>query len=281
LTSAEPAPSGNYTLSYEYNLAGELTKLIDPTNAAIDYSYDALGRTTAVTGSSFGGVTQYATNLQYRAWGAMKAASYGNTHTAAALYNARLQPTHFEMPGVMAKDYQYQADGRLRYSADLLDNKLDRSYSYDHAGRIKEAFSGPFARGEADTNDRPYKEFNQYDAMDHLVNRAGRHLSHALPNAGVTDSFVNNRNPNWQYDADGRLTNGNDIQSTFDAAGRATNVVSNSGGDTRTSQFDRRRTAEQAGRSADPGRWCRPVHDDHCALLSIFNCGGQGDYRAG
>jgi YD repeat-containing protein len=233
-----PGPSGNYTLTYAYNLAGELTKLIDPTNAAIDYSYDALGRTTAVTGSSFGGVTQYATNVQYRAWGAMKAASYGNTPTTAALYNARLQPTHFEIPGVMAKDYQYNADGQLRYSANLLDNKLDRSYSYDHAGRIKEAFSGPLARGEADTNDRPYKEYSQYDAMDHLVNRAGRHWSQPLPNAGVTDSFVNNRNPNWQYDADGRLKSGSDVVSTFDAAGRATTIVSNSGGDTRTSQFD-------------------------------------------
>ncbi|HUS09877.1 MAG TPA: hypothetical protein VMZ30_05365, partial [Pyrinomonadaceae bacterium] len=133
----------------------------------------------------------------------------------------------------------YQADGRLRYSTDLLENRFDRSYSYDHAGRIKEAFSGPLARGQADTNDRPYKEYQQYDAMDHLVGRVGsRHWSHTLPNAGVTDSYVNNRNPNWQYDPDGRLTNGADIQSTFDAAGRATTVVGNAGNHTQTLGYD-------------------------------------------
>jgi YD repeat-containing protein len=230
---------GTFPIGYEYNLAGELKKITDPTGASIDYSYDMAGRTTAVTGSSFGDVTQYATNMQYRAWGGVKGMSYGNTHPASASYNSRLQPTHFEIPGIMAKDYQYQADGRLRYSADLLDNRFDRSYGYDHAGRIKEAFSGPLARGEADTNDRPYKEFNQYDAMDHLVGRVGsQHWSHALPRAGVTDSFVNNRNPNWQYDAAGRLTDGSDIQSTFDAAGRATTVVGNAGNQTQTLGYD-------------------------------------------
>lgn len=49
---------------------------------------------------------------------------------------------------------------------------------------------------------------------------------------------MNNRNPNWEYDADGRLTNGDDIQSTFDAAGQATRVVSNAGNHTQTRSFD-------------------------------------------
>jgi YD repeat-containing protein len=231
--------SGSYTLGYEYNLGGSLKSISDPTGATINYSYDAAGRTTAVSGSSFGGVTQYATNMKYRAWGDVKEMSHGNSHTVASTYNARLQPMHIEIPGIMAKDYQYQADGQLRYSADLLDNRFDRSYSYDHVGRIKEAFSGPLARGQADTTDRPYKEFNQYDAMDHLVGRVGsRHWSQALPNSGVTDDFVNNRNPNWQYDADGRLTDGADIQSTFDAAGQATTVVINAGNNTQTRVFD-------------------------------------------
>ncbi len=73
----------------------------------------------------------------------------------------------------MVKDYQYQADGRVRFSDDGLNNKLDRSYGYDHAGRIKEAFSGPLARGEADADARPYKQLNQYDAMNNLVGRVG------------------------------------------------------------------------------------------------------------
>ncbi|HUS12459.1 MAG TPA: PKD domain-containing protein, partial [Pyrinomonadaceae bacterium] len=64
---AYPGPSGSYTLSYDYNLAGSPKSITDPSGATINYNYDLSGRMTAVTGSSFGGVTQYATNVKYRA----------------------------------------------------------------------------------------------------------------------------------------------------------------------------------------------------------------------
>src|SRR5205823_3733794 len=124
---------GSFILSYGYNLAGELTSITDPAGAIVNYSYDKTGRMSDVTGSSFAGVTSYATNMQYRAWGAIKSASFGNTLTESASYNSRLQATHLEVPGVISKNYQYDGDGRLHYSADLIDNRFDRSYSYDHA----------------------------------------------------------------------------------------------------------------------------------------------------
>jgi YD repeat-containing protein len=103
---------------------------------------------------------------------------------------------------------------------------------------VAEAFSGPLARGLADTEDRPYKMYYQYDAMGHLTGRVGSELWDApgtmFPD---TDTYVNNRNTSWQYDADGRITNGDGIQYTYDAAGRAVTVTS--GGDhTQTQSFD-------------------------------------------
>ena len=41
---------------------------------------------------------------------------------------------------------QYEADGSLRSAHDLLDERMDRAYSYDHAGKLQAAYSGSEAR---------------------------------------------------------------------------------------------------------------------------------------
>jgi YD repeat-containing protein len=165
--------SGSFTLGYGYNLGGELTSITDPTGAVVNYSYDKTGRMTDVTGSSFGGVTQYASNAQYRAWGALKALNYGNGRALSIQHNSRLEVSRFDIPGVMTKEYQYDGDGQLHYSQDLRNAKFDRSYAYDHVGRITQALSGVEARGGTSTTgrDRPYNETFQYDQMNHLTAR--------------------------------------------------------------------------------------------------------------
>ena len=232
--------AGSYTLSYGHTAGGAVKSITDPTGATINYAFDPTGRTEAITGTAFGGVTQYASNMQYRAWGAIKGMSYGNSKTASVWYNARLQPTDFAISGgVMAKAYQYENDGRLRFSSAANENKLDRSYSYDHVGRVTEAFSGPMARGEADTSDRPYKMYYQYDALNHLVGRVGsRTWSMLALRLQGTHTFVNNRSTYYQYDADGRHLSGEGMNYTYDAAGRAITVVSNSGTKTQSHVYD-------------------------------------------
>ena len=131
--------SGSYKLSYSYNLAGELSSITDPTDAIVNYSYDPTGRMTAITGTSFAGVTSYATNVQYRAWGAVKSASFGDSTTLSANYNSRLLPTDFSITNTLTKHYEYHADGRLRYSRNNSGDHFDRSYTYDHVGRVIEA----------------------------------------------------------------------------------------------------------------------------------------------
>ena len=228
--------SGSYPLSYSYNLGGELTSVTDPTGAVVNYSYDPTGRMTAITGTSFAGVTSYATDLRYRAWGAVKSASFGDSTTLSANYNSRLLPTDFSITNTITKHYEYNADGRLRYSKNNAGDRFDRSYTYDHVGRVIEATSGPKARGEADSNFRPYDLSYEYDEMNHLTSRSGRLWSGQAPSE--ESSYSNDRNTSWQYDADGRLTNNLDTQYTYDAAGRAINVVGQGGDLTQTQVFD-------------------------------------------
>jgi YD repeat-containing protein len=204
------------TVTYDYNLAGELKSITDPAGATINYAFDATGRLDSVTGSSFAGVTTYASGTQYRAWGALKHLTYGNAKTLSATYNARLQAASFNIPGVMSKTYDYYADGQLRFSSDLMDHRFDRSYSHDQIGRLKEAFSGAEARGETPTNDRPYKETFAYDGFSHLTNRTSTNWNDVY---STSDSYTNHRRDGWSYDAEGDLSASVDATYSYDAAG--------------------------------------------------------------
>lgn len=229
---------GTFNLSYSYNLAGALTSITDPTGAVINYSYDLSGGMTDITGSSFAGVTQYMSGARYRAWGAAKSASYGDKTALAISYNERLLPTAMSVTNNLLKHYEYYDDGRLRYTRDNGGSMLDRSYTYDHAGRVTEAFSGPMARGEADVNMRPYRFYYTYDAFNHLTSRTGQVWSSPSEANNGTGVYINNKNTGWAYDPDGRLADSGETQYAYDAAGRAVSVVSLMGDITQVQTFD-------------------------------------------
>ena len=96
----------SYTISYGYNLAGQLTSLTDPFGNRADYVRDRLGRVTAVTGTGYGDVlngttrtfAQLASGMKYRAWGALKELTNGNVPEKATFklgYNSRQHLTRF------------------------------------------------------------------------------------------------------------------------------------------------------------------------------------------
>ncbi|HLA12148.1 MAG TPA: hypothetical protein VJ023_16290, partial [Pyrinomonadaceae bacterium] len=196
-----------------------MTSLAEPSQfgSTFSYVYDLAGRLSSLSGSPYGGVTTYASNFQYRAWGALKHLNYGNSKTLDATYNARMTPVSFTIPGVISKTYQHYADGSMRFSSDATNHKWDRFYSYDHAARIKEAFSGAEARFEPLTNDRPYRQTFNFDGFGHLTARTSLNWE---MNYSTTDSYTNNRRNGWSYDAEGNLLSGAHGPYTYDAGGR-------------------------------------------------------------
>ena len=225
--------NGSYALSYSYNLAGALTSLAEPAQfgSVVGYGYDTVGRLTAVTGS--GGLSaQVLTGMQYRAWGGLKRASYGDGPQLNVTYNSRLLATRHELSNVflsnlanggyftVGTENDYYADGRLRYARDLQDGNFDRGYAYDQAGRIKEAYTGREARGLAPSNpaDSPYRQSFSYDVWNNL-SRTGRHWSATVSD---TPTYTNNRRSDWTYNAEGDVTSRDQGQRThaYDAAGQ-------------------------------------------------------------
>jgi YD repeat-containing protein len=213
------ATDGKFKLSYEYNLDGELTKIIDASNVTINYGYDRVGRLNGITGPATPYVgSTYASNLKYRAWGAIKEITDGNNHTTSYGYNSRLQLDDFELsPNVVNQNYDYYSDGRISAVHNTTDGRFDNSYQYDHRGKLIHASSGHLASSV------PYDEIFDYDAFGHTTRR-------------VTDSwsqeefldlatYADDRRDGWVYDADGRLKTINARTYSYDAAGRNVNLV--------------------------------------------------------
>jgi YD repeat-containing protein len=235
-TFADPSPpylNASFTLSYDYNLGGQLKKITDPTNTTINYGFDLSGRLNAVTGSDslYAGVSDYASNFQYRASGATKHLDYGNSLKLDLSYNNRLQASEYDLKTsagsfVMGQQYQYYGDGRISASTDLTNSNLNRGYGYDQAGRLA---SGNTANGSLYG---PYSQTYNYDAWDNMNSRSWRTFYYnqychcMVPTTNYSSStYTNNRNTTtgWNYDADGRLIgssdNGVNSVTTFDGAG--------------------------------------------------------------
>ncbi|HXQ74745.1 MAG TPA: hypothetical protein VN844_29850, partial [Pyrinomonadaceae bacterium] len=223
---------GTYTLAYTYNYAGQLKSLTDHTLQRINYAYDNSARLNNMNGTNYTN-GQFINSVVYRAWGTPRQINYGNGPIETLTYNPRLAPSNYEISlngsTVRSIDYQYFDDGLLKFVNDANDARFDRSFEYNHAARLTRALSGPEARGEPATTNRPYRETATYDEFGHLRTRSSLHWSRTL-GFGSSDTYSNNRRIGWNYDADGHWLGGQGRQHTYDAAGRIITTTWTSGG---------------------------------------------------
>ncbi|MDQ3648674.1 MAG: hypothetical protein M3458_00055 [Acidobacteriota bacterium] len=222
---------GTFRLSYTYNLAGQLTSMTNPWGVQVGYQYDHTGLLRGVTGAGYGGVTSYASNLQYRASGAIKALTYGNGRQLSMSYDTRQRLSRWHVAGVTGSDYAYnyagwpvsENTGRVVFADNLYDNTLDRSYEYDQVGRLIVAHTGVEARthntGQSQSGALgPYSQHYGYDQWGNINYRAGWGGWH--PSYSIT--HVNNQvQVGRRYDAAGHFIDdlwGNIFQ--YDATGQ-------------------------------------------------------------
>jgi len=243
---------GSFPINYSYNLANELVSVTDPAGAVVNYSHDLAGRFSSASGSGYGSTTQFAFNVQYRAWGGVKHLSYGNSVNLDQQFNGRLQVSRYALNPVFttqysqvnrAQNYQYYADGRVKFMQDEANNLFDRSYAYDQLGRIKQALTGHEARGEEFGALSAYNETFTYDEWDNATSRNTRHWTHQY-NSGVF-TYQNNRRPGYLYDSDGRVSADHTntglavtLNYTYDVRGLKTSARKGDNSDITTHEFD-------------------------------------------
>lgn len=227
--------SGSWQLTYTYNLVGQMTSYTDvANNNTINYAYYKNGAMSAVTGSTFGGVSQYANEMKYRTWGAVKSANFGSTFNLSTSYNIRQQINEYKIakPGGTTaawSQYQYHTDGNIKFAQNQLNEKFDRGFSYDHAGRLAEAYSGVEARNflNQTTNNQtwavPYRQTYTHNVWGQVAARTANYWSSSDSFSAV---FTNGRRSGWQYDAAGHVTNDTTNTYVHDAPGQNYSVQS-------------------------------------------------------
>ena len=237
--------TGDYQISYTYNLAGQIKTITDNRfNTTATYTYNKAGELTGIAGNGYGSSAQNnftasSASILYRAWGGTKQLNYGNGLQFNLSYNARLQPTQYRLRNEQSivrdgSDYQYYDDGRVRFASNMVGanegitpaNAFDRAYNYDHVGRLAEASTGPEARGEVlppppPQPNNPYKQVNTYDVWGNLIGRANRFWRMGQNDGGA---YSNNRRQGWQYDQAGKVLRDSNVH-TYDAAGRQATMV--------------------------------------------------------
>ena len=245
--------AGTYVLDYAYNLGNELTTLSIPFRSQqIGYNYDIAGRLSDVTASGFTAkypglptqtLTNFASNITYRAWGARKSMTYGNTTSEHLNYDSRLRPTTYTLSNMnyqntnvccsyptyntMTWTFGYYDDGRVKQAWDATNEWFDRAYKYDHAGRLNEATTYRRAHGltpyPAINYPDPYYQSIAYDAFDHITSRTGRFYTGEPTDSGT---YLSNRRTGWFYDDQGNTIFDGSYQQTFDATGTQSHSVS-------------------------------------------------------
>lgn len=157
-SSSQTTDGKTYTMGYEYDLAGHLTKQTYPSGRSVVTSYDRAGRPDGTTGRKAGEADKtYASSFNYAAHGVAVSLKLGNGLWEHASFNSRLQPIEIGL-GASATDSSVL---KLGYTyGKLVEDQLDatknngdvqsqriiapglditQSYEYDHLDRLQSA----------------------------------------------------------------------------------------------------------------------------------------------
>ena len=131
-------------------------------------------------------------------------------------------------------NYLNEHTGRVTYAQNIADGTLDRSYEYDHVGRLAFSHSGAEARahaysGQWGTMDGPYSQGYEYDVWGNLTHRYGWGGEVQGGGAGQSSDLyyyydTHNRRTGFSYDNAGNLTFDGGQNFTYDATGQQTNA---------------------------------------------------------
>lgn len=145
--------SQSYILSYEYNLAGQMTTQTYPSLKKVVTSYDSVGRISEVKDQTLNRV--YASGFSYAAHGGVTAMTLGNNLIEGTTYNNRMQPVQIRLgtaaspSSTLKLDYTYgvRVSGVLdvtknngnveRQTISFTGLNAEQNYTYDALNRLK------------------------------------------------------------------------------------------------------------------------------------------------
>ncbi|HEX8844615.1 MAG TPA: RHS repeat-associated core domain-containing protein, partial [Pyrinomonadaceae bacterium] len=229
--------SNSYTLSYGYNLGGQLTSQTYPSGRVVNYSFNDSAGLSSVTS----GAKTYASQFDYSSpQGLLKAVTLGNGAVESFDYNDRLQLKTLSLvkDGSTIQQYGYKygrvnADGTVDESKNNgqigriegfigTAKQWQQRFSYDSLGRLSQA-----SEYRGDNSQQSYSNTYDYDPFGNRYQKAANQ-SNPLPYTAVEDTDISKSTNRFTfsqitYDNAGNLTVDNKFrgrQYNYDANGR-------------------------------------------------------------
>ena len=136
-----------YTMSYQYDAAGNVSSITYPSGRTIDYSRNAVGEVTQVVSTKSSVSKTVVSNTSYLPFGPAKTVTYGNGVTINYEYGLDSRITSIWSTGIADKQYNYDAAANIESIDDGITASLSQSFSYDALGRV---LSGPVSLASVD-----------------------------------------------------------------------------------------------------------------------------------
>jgi hypothetical protein len=227
----------SFTTHYSYDLSGALETVSDPLDSTreFDLAFDKTGRVISANLKVGNASTNYLHDTKYRAWGDLKEYKYDNHSSTSVVqtyfnfnYDAALRVSTYESGSTIGsagtQTIGRYADGKVRKVTNGVTNFWDRTYQYDHLGRVTVANTGNDANGDANSSYGPYQQTIAYNAFSEVTGNSGENWNVPLHTYGKTYATATGRASGSSYDAAGDVTaepiyGGGTRTMTFDAAG--------------------------------------------------------------
>jgi YD repeat-containing protein len=211
-----------YVLAYRYDSSGRLHQLTYPSGRTVDYTFDALGRISAITTTAGDGSPQTVLqSVAYHPFGGVKSYTLGNGQTYARSYDLDGRIASYTL-GPQSFGIGYDAANRIEFISELANPANSNTYGYDALDRLTQAVvpSSGYAYS--------------YDAVGNRLSRIAGSSSDTYAYSSTSNrlaSITPQSGPvrNFTFDANGSTTaDGNNIY-TYDSRGRMVQAVSSLG----------------------------------------------------
>jgi YD repeat-containing protein len=207
-----------YATGYGYDTAGRLAGLTYPSGRTVTYTFDSLGRVSAVNTTKEAQTQPVVSNVAYHPFGGVKSFTLGNGQSYTRSYDPDGRIASYTL-GAAQYAIGYDAASRIEFISELANPANTNTYGHDSLDRLTSAVlpGTPFAYSYDAVGNRSSKTVGS--ATDTLTyNSTSNRIATLTPASGPVRNFV--------FDPNGSTTNDGVNAYAYDARGRMTQATS-------------------------------------------------------
>lgn len=203
----------SFTTFYAYNNADQLTSVTYPDGHIVDYIYDLAGRLSQVDLTDELDNTQtLLSDIDYQPFGPLKEQLYGNGLTMTQASDLDYRQTDLTTSGVLERSYGFDNNSNITNITDEL-TANSQIFSYDNLNRLDNADDSNAAYGDIAYD---YDAVHNRTAKNTVINSLTDNESYQYDsNSNILNIKTAGSITNFQYDANGNMTDNGEFQFTY------------------------------------------------------------------